>query len=60
MGLQGKQTIQCNFTYSLHVIPLNYKRRKKGKGQNPLTNSSEWDANYQNLKPLMFLYKSEY
>lgn len=45
MGLQGKQTIQCNFTYSLHVIPLNYKRRKKGKGQNLLTKSSEWDEN---------------
>lgn len=49
---QVKQTNQCNVTYPLHVhvvvTPSNYKRRKKGKGQDPLTKSLEWDANYQN------------
>lgn len=45
---QVEQTIQCNFTYPLYVIPSNYKKEKEGEGQNQLTKSLDWGANYQN------------
>lgn len=50
MGLPSKtdHSVQLHLSHTCTSNPIKLYKEKKGEGQNQLTKSLEWDANYQN------------